>query len=110
MSLKVTKTQSSVTTHRLETTGDALIDKLKWEGVIPGDAYDVSIGVRVPRDGDYSGSLDAVGSAFGIGSKRGHGASFAKLYSNPETRDQAVEYQRSEMQICDGLCQRFGLI
>lgn len=61
--------------------------------------------------GEYqvSGSLDAVGIAFGLGFKKGHGADFARLYVNPETRDKAIEYQRSEMRICDGLCQRFGL-
>lgn len=57
----------------------------------------------------FSGSLDAVGIAFGLGFKKGHGGNFANLYADPETRDEAINYQRSEMQICDGLCQRFGL-
>jgi 3'-5' exonuclease len=57
-----------------------------------------------------SGSLDAVGACFGLGRKQGHGGDFAKLYADPETRERAVQYQESEMLICDGLCKRFGLV
>ena len=57
-----------------------------------------------------SGSLDIVGRAFGLGSKQGHGSRFAKLYADPETRYKALEYQKSEMSICCGLCDRFGLL
>ena len=62
--------------------------------------------------GEYqcSGSLDAVGSALGISRKRGHGSNFAKLWRDPETRERAVDYQRSEMAILDGMAKRFGLI
>lgn len=58
--------------------------------------------------GRPSGSLDAICKACGIGGKPEGttGAMFAELYSNPETREKAIEYLKNDLEMTFGLAER----
>ena len=58
--------------------------------------------------GRPAGTLDAICKACGIGGKPEGttGAMFAELYSNPETREKAIEYLKNDLEMTFGLAER----
>ena len=42
-------------------------------------------------------SLDNLAKYLGVGQKNGHGADFAKLFKNEETKEQAIEYLKNDL-------------
>lgn len=60
-------------------------------------------------DKTAEGSLDALAKYFGLPPKLGNGAHFARLWHNPETRPQATEYLKRDLELPYLIGQRMGL-
>ena len=61
--------------------------------------------------GEYQpkGSLDVICRFLGLGSKSGSGADFARLYENPGTRQQALDYLANDLRLTEALSKRLGV-